>query len=64
MTARGFRRRPLDLGDVADDAERAARDEWSVLVRPRGSKKAYARQILIDVAIAVVALAVIAFLSW
>lgn len=45
------------------DAERAASNEWSVLVRPRGSRKTYVRQILIDAAIALVALLIIALLS-
>lgn len=45
------------------DAERAASNEWSVLVRPRRSRKTYVRQIVIDAAIALVALLIIALLS-
>ncbi len=45
------------------DAERASSDEWAVLVRPRHSRKAYARQIAVDVAIALVALLIMVLLS-
>jgi pantothenate kinase type III len=43
--------------------ERRTSDEWAVLVRPRHSRKAYARQIAVDVAIALVALLIMVLLS-
>jgi len=49
-----------------DDAERAASNEWAILVRPRHSRngrKDYVRQIVIDVAVVVVALLIVAVLS-
>lgn len=56
-------RRALAAEQALDDADRAASNEWSVLVRPRHSRKDYLRQIVIDVAVVVVALLVIVVLS-
>jgi len=56
-------RRALAAEQALDDADRAASNEWSVLVRPRHSRKDYVRQILLDVAVVVVALLVIVVLS-
>jgi hypothetical protein len=70
MTADGSWHGAVPHMDQADDAkraveeaQRAATDEWGVLLRPRHSRRDYARQIVLDVAVVVVALVIIALLS-
>jgi len=47
----------------AEPVEDSPPDDWAILVRPRHSRRDYVRQIVIDTALVVAVLAIIALLS-
>ncbi|MGH8889938.1 MAG: hypothetical protein ACRDV3_09315 [Acidothermaceae bacterium] len=49
--------------DAATAADKVLSNEWSALERPRGSRRQYMRQIVIDVLIVAAAALIIALLS-